>query len=168
DRTPPPSPSTVTSRGFEQHVEVNWSPSEAGDLLSYRIYRSIDGKTFTPVGTQQGEHTRYMDFLRDPGRQAWHRVTAIDIAGNESPPSPASPPAATRVMSDDELLTMVQEACFRYYWDMGHPKAGLAPEVLPGDRNLLALGGSGFGVMALLVGAEREFVPREAVAERLL
>jgi len=45
--------------------------------------------------------------------------------------------------------------------------AGLAPEVLPGDRNLLALGGSGFGVMALLVGAERQFVTRDQAVERL-
>ena len=39
---------------------------------------------------------------------------------------------------------------------------------LPGDANLLALGGSGFGVMALLVAAERGFVPRAQVAERML
>src|SRR6185312_4887445 len=38
----------------------------------------------------------------------------------------------------------------------------------PGDPNLLAMGGSGFGVMALLVGAERQFAPREDVAARVL
>ncbi|MEO7597445.1 MAG: glucoamylase family protein, partial [Opitutus sp.] len=112
--------------------------------------------------------SRYVDFFGAPGAQAQYRVTAIDLAGNESAPSPISAVATTRTFSDDELMSMVQEACFRYYWDAGHPKAGLAPEVLPGDPNLLALGGSGFGVMALLVAAEREFEPRDQIAERML
>jgi hypothetical protein len=34
--------------------------------------------------------------------------------------------ASTRAMSDDELLTMVQEACFRYYWEAAHPNVGMA------------------------------------------
>ena len=42
-------------------------------------------------------------------------------------------------MQEEELLSMVQEACFRYYWDVGHPNAGLAPEVFPGDPNLAAI-----------------------------
>lgn len=168
DTTPPPAPEAVTVRAFERHIEVAWKPVETPDLLSYRIHRSADGEPFTPIGTQQGVQTRYVDFVGEPGTRASYRVTALDIAGNESAASPASPPAITREMNDDELMTMVQEACFRYYWDAAHPQAGLAPEVLPGDPNLLALGGSGFGVMALLVAAEREFVPRAAVAERLL
>lgn len=167
DTTPPPVPPAVTVRAFEQHIEVSWDGSEAADLLAYRVHRSTDGKTFTPVGTRPAGQVRFLDFVGGPGRQASYRVTAIDIAGNESAPSPPSPPATTRTMNDEELLSMVQEACFRYYWEAGHPKAGLAPEVLPGDRNLLALGGSGFGVMALITAAERGFVPRQKVAERL-
>jgi hypothetical protein len=168
DKTPPPAPVAVAVRGFERHFDVSWEPIEAGDLLSYRIYRSWDGETFEPIGTQQHSIPRFADFVGTPPRQASYRVTALDLAGNESPPSPVSARASTRPFTDEELLTMVQEAHFRYYWEAGHPEAGLAPEVLPGDRNLLALGGSGFGVMALLVGAERQFVPREDVAERML
>jgi exo beta-1,2-glucooligosaccharide sophorohydrolase (non-reducing end) len=168
DTTPPPAPQAVTVRGFERHFDVSWEPVEADDLLSYRVYRSWDGETFEPIGTQQHSIPRFADYVGTPPREAMYRVTALDLAGNESEPSMLSATARTRPFSDDELLTMVQEAHFRYYWEVGHPEAGLAPEVLPGDRNLLALGGSGFGVMALLVGAEREFVPREAVAERML
>lgn len=168
DVTPPPAPQSVAARGYERHFDVSWKASDAADVLSYRIYRSFDGDTFEPVGTQQSGRTRYVDFVGPPGKQAQYRVTAIDIAGNESPASEASAMASTREFNDDELLSMVQEACFRYYWEAGHANAGLAPEVLPGDANLLALGGSGFGVMALMVGAERQFAPRPEVAERIL
>ncbi len=169
DTTAPPTPGAPIARGYERHIDVTWTASEAADLLAYRVYRSTDdGKTFTPLGTQQAGRTRFADFIGSPGRHAQYRVTALDLAGNESAPSPVTAVAATRTFSDDELLTMVQEACFRYYWEAGHPLAGLAPEVLPGDPNLLALGGSGFGVMALLVGTERRFVTREQGAARLL
>ncbi len=168
DTTPPPTPDAIAVRAYERHFDVSWEHSKAEDLLAYRIYRSLDGKTFEPVGTQQGSRSRFVDFLGEPPREAVYRVTALDLAGNESAPSPISKRARTRPFSDEELLTMVQEASFRYYWEAAHPAAGLAPEVLPGDANLLALGGSGFGVMSMLVAAERGFAPRQEVAERVL
>jgi exo beta-1,2-glucooligosaccharide sophorohydrolase (non-reducing end) len=169
DKNPPAAPKDLEARAQERHFNLAWQPGEADDLLEYRIYRSTDdGKTFDAVGTQAANRARFVDFVGEPGTRASYRVTALDLAGNESPASAVTKPAVTRAFSDDELLTMVQEASFRYYWDMGHPNAGLAPEVWPGDPNLLALGGSGFGVMALIVGAERGFEPRAVVAERLL
>lgn len=164
----PRSPTAVSAKGYERHFEVTWSPSAAANILAYRIYRSDDGATWLPVGTQQGTRTRYVDFVGAPPRRAAYRVTAIDISGDESEPAPASATAETRAFSDEELKSMVEEACFHYYWDSAHPNAGMAPEVLPGDPNLLALGGNGFGVMALLVGAERGFESRDAVAHRVL
>ncbi len=167
DQTAPPAPGAPTVRGYERHFYVTWPASHASDLLSYRIYRSWDGKTFDPVGTQQGGRTVYVDFVGAPPRHAYYRVTAVDLAGNESAPSPAAD-GRTHPMTDDELLTMVQEGCFRYYWDAAHPVAGLAPEVQPGNPNLVPLGGNGFGVMALLVAAQRGFVTRDQAAARLL
>jgi exo beta-1,2-glucooligosaccharide sophorohydrolase (non-reducing end) len=167
DTAAPSAPGHVTVRGFERHLDITWEASTAIGLLAYRIYRSLDGKTFTPVGTQQNSRTRWVDFINAPERQATYRVTALNLAGNESEPSPAAT-GHTRALTDDELLSMVQEACFRYYWECAHPLAGLAPEVWPGDPNLLAVGGNGFGVMALLVASERQFISRAQASERLL
>lgn len=167
DDEPPAAPAQVEARGFERHVDVTWQADDPGDVLSFRIYRAREDGEFAPVGTAQAARRRFTDFIGEPGASAQYRVTAIDLAGNESPVSVVAR-ATTREFTDDELLDMVQEACFRYYWEVGHPGAGLAPEVLPGDENLLALGGNGFGVMALIVAAERKFVPREQAAERLL
>ena len=167
DTTPPPAPAGVAVRGYERHCDLTWQPSAAPDVLAYRIYRSWDGKDFTPVGTQRGEWTRYEDFTGEPGRTAHYRVSAVDLSGNESPLSAAGS-ATTRAMNDAELLDMVQEGCFRYYWEAGHPNAGLAPEITPGDQNLMAVGGNGFGIMALLVATERQFVTREQGAGRML
>jgi hypothetical protein len=164
---PPPAPTGLAARGYERHCDLSWQPAGGAEPHAYRIYRSLDGKNFTPIGTQRGERARYVDFLGEPGRTAYYKVGAVDLAGNESPLcDPAS--ATTRPMNDDELVAMVQAGCFRYYWEAGHPNAGLAPEITPGDPNLMALGGNGFGVMALLVATERQFITRDQGAERLL
>ncbi len=99
-------------------------------------------------------------------------VTAFTVActGNSSRQS-------TKVadsLSDDSLLTLVQHATFRYFWDGAEPISGLARErihmdnVYPqNDQDVITIGGSGFGVMAILVGIERKFITRTEGFERL-
>jgi hypothetical protein len=62
---------------------------------------------------------------------------------------------------------MLQEACFRYYWEGAHPVAGMTLESIPGDDRIVATGASGFGIMALIVGVDREFISREQGLDRL-
>lgn len=70
-------------------------------------------------------------------------------------------------VTDDELLTIVQERTFRYFWDYAHPVSGLARERL-GSGDTVTSGGSGFGIMAFPVAVERGFVTRADAAGRLL
>lgn len=75
-------------------------------------------------------------------------------------------------LSDSALLELVQKQTCRYFWDFGHPVSGLARErsnvAFDYGDEVVTTGGSGFGVMALIVAAERKWIPREEVAERLL
>ena len=167
DTEAPATPSGLAARGYERHIELIWRPNAEADLLRYVISRSYDGQSFTPIAVQKGHLGRYVDFLGEIGRTAFYRLSAVDAAGNESPPT-AAVSASTRPMTDDELLTMVQEASFRYYWEGAHPNAGMAIEITPGDENLVALGASGFGIMALVTGVERQFITRAQGVERLL
>lgn len=70
------------------------------------------------------------------------------------------------IISDEALLTLVQEHTFRYFWDFGHPVSGLARE-RNSSGNLVTIGGSGFGVMAILVGIERGFITRSEGVDRI-
>lgn len=70
------------------------------------------------------------------------------------------------VVTDDELLTLVQQQTFKYFWDFAHPNCGLARERnTSGD--IVTIGGSGFGVMAILVGIQRNFITRAEGVSRL-
>lgn len=69
-------------------------------------------------------------------------------------------------ISDDSLLTLVQKKTFGYFWDHAHPVSGLSRERY-GSGEIVTSGGSGFGLMAVIVGIERGFVTREQGFERL-
>jgi hypothetical protein len=165
---PAPSvPASVSLAAGERHFDLSWDPDRSGGVLRYRIYRSWDGTAYEPIGIQRGDLNRYCDFVGVPPRTAYYKVSAESAGGAESGLS-APVSGRTREFSDDELLTMTQQACFRYYWEHGHPNAGMALEVTPGDPNLVALGASGFGTMAILVGAERGFITRAECSQRIL
>lgn len=62
-------------------------------------------------------------------------------------------------LTDDALLTKIQEQTFKYFWDFAHPTSGLARERnTSGD--IVTSGGSGFGIMAIPVGISRGFITR--------
>lgn len=69
-------------------------------------------------------------------------------------------------ISDDSLLTLVQKQTFRYFWDFAHPVSGMARERnTSGD--VVTTGGTGFGIMALIVGVHRNFITRAEALTRM-
>ena len=75
-------------------------------------------------------------------------------------------------LDDDALLELVQRQTFRYFWDFAHPVSGLARErsnlAFGYGSETVTTGGSGFGAMAIVVGAERGWAPRQDAVGRLL
>lgn len=75
-------------------------------------------------------------------------------------------------ISDEELLTKAQRDAFKYFWDLAEVNSKLARERFHTDEpfvdaNLVTTGGSGFGLMNIIVGIERQFITREQAIERL-
>lgn len=77
-------------------------------------------------------------------------------------------------VEDTALFRKVQQQTFQYFWDGAEPVSGLARErfhtdnIYPqNDKNIVTSGGAGFGVMAILVGIERNFVTRDAGRRQL-
>lgn len=67
---------------------------------------------------------------------------------------------------DESLLTLVQQQTFKYFWDFAQPNSGMARERnTSGD--LVTSGGSGFGIMSIIVGIERGFITRQQGLERM-
>jgi len=63
------------------------------------------------------------------------------------------------LINEAELLDLIQRQTFRYFYDFAHPASGLARERnTSGD--VVTTGGSGFGIMAMVVAMERGFITR--------
>lgn len=67
---------------------------------------------------------------------------------------------------DEDLLTLVQKQTFKYFWNFGHEHSGMARE-RTSSGDVVTTGGTGFGVMAMLVAAERGFVTRAEALGRV-
>lgn len=80
--------------------------------------------------------------------------------------------AIQKNLSDSALLELAQRQAFRYFWDFAHPVSGLARErsneVYNYGHEAVTTGGSGFGVMAIVVAADRKWITRNEAVDRLL
>lgn len=81
---------------------------------------------------------------------------------------------APQELSDDSLLTLVQYHTFNYFWEGAEPISGLARERYHSDdiypnhhKDIVTSGGTGFGLMTIILGIERGFISREAGLERI-
>ena len=78
----------------------------------------------------------------------------------------------SQVDKDTILLEKVQRQTFQYFWNFAHPVSGLARERSNksfgyGDE-VVTTGGSGFGIMAIIVATERKWISRDSAVTRLL
>jgi hypothetical protein len=124
-------PVTVSSSTDNSQVTIV-SNQKLGDFKKYQLWISGEVKG----ASQEKLQTFIKDFY-----------TGADI-------TPDFP-----VISDAELLTIVQQQTFKYFYDFAHPSSGMARERnTSGD--VVTTGGTGFGIMTLIVGIERGFITR--------
>ena len=75
-------------------------------------------------------------------------------------------------LTDSALLDVVQRQTFRYFWDFGHPVSGLARErsnvAYNYGNEVVTTGGSGFGIMAMIVATDRKWITRDQADDRML
>ncbi len=168
--TPLPAnpPQGVAATGYDSHVEVQWQPAADANVTGYAIQRKLSGAlSFTTIGMTTASDTLYEDHVREFGSAvtAAYRVLALNGAGDLSAPSDTVE-ATTRDFTDAELLDMLQQYTFRYFWNFAHPASGMARERNT-SGNTITTGGSGFGIMAILTGIERGFITREQGIARM-
>ena len=67
--------------------------------------------------------------------------------------------ARPKNLSDSALLDLVQQQTFRYFWDFAHPVSGMARERSNENfgygNETVTTGGTGFGIMSVIVATER-------------
>ena len=74
-----------------------------------------------------------------------------------------------QMLSDDALLDTIERATSLYFTDFINPNNGLARERANWDYygDIVTTGGTGFGMMAIVAAAERQYIPREQAVAQL-
>jgi len=153
----------LRATGHDSRIDLVWEGGHEG----YHVYRGDEAAgSFVRLTNEPSKLTVYSDFLGENDRRYYYRVAPVDAQGTERAVS-ETVSAQSYAMTDEELLTSVQAATLRYFWEYAHPVSGLARERLGSDETCTS-GGTGFGVMAICVGVERGFLARKEAAAHLL
>ncbi len=75
-------------------------------------------------------------------------------------------------LSDDELLDLAQETSFNYFWNFAEENTGAARERYvvanpASGKNTVTTGGTGFGLMSIIVAMERGFISKNDGSQRI-
>ena len=155
----------IEATGYDSHVELRWQRVDGAE--GYAVWL-VEGESHSLRAETTDPYC--LDFVDRDGPEATftYRVAAIDSRGREISRTPEVT-ATVREFSDDELMRMVQQYTFRYFWDFADPISGLAFERSNDGRpNCVTTGGTGFGIGAIIAGVENGFVTRAEAVGHLL
>lgn len=98
--------------------------------------------------------------------------SSSNVDGSSGTPLPVTPVIPIPPLTDTQALDQVQKDALKYFWDYAEPISKLARERYHTDdpnydANIITTGGSGFGLMTIVVGVERGFVSRTEAVSRL-
>ncbi len=165
DTIPPAKPTGLQQLSYEKHIDLIWNANTEPDHGGYKIYKR-EGNEYLLYTVVSGSQQWFTEWYGSLNMSASYKISAFDIYGNESALTD-SVNTLTKTMTDTEFLDMVQRATFRYFWDNAHPTSGLARERATSNYTV-TIGGSGFGVMAIITGVHRGYITREQGRDRLL
>jgi parallel beta-helix repeat protein len=99
DTMPPGSPRGVEAAPGDTpgSVRLTWTHDEPADVDRFVIYQYSTADATTPERTlivTGGTSVSHIVTGLEPGRTYWFRITAVDMAGNESDPTDATPGTA--------------------------------------------------------------------------
>jgi spore coat protein CotH len=107
DTVAPPIPSNLTATNSYNAILLDWADSPKGDLDGYYVYRaeSPDGP-YTRLTAEPARISRYQDVPPDLHATYTYRVSAVDVYGNESDPTPQQ--SGVALDEDDATLPYYQ------------------------------------------------------------
>lgn len=128
------------------------------------FFRNDSGLIIRPSGSPLSPLSQFNIRLNKALRSTSGAV--LDAERSYSLVTPIDSSRKFPLISDDSLMTLVQKQTFRYFWDFGHPVSGMARE-RNSSGDLVTSGGTGFGIMSMLVAVHRGFITRAQARTRI-
>jgi hypothetical protein len=154
-------PEKFIAESWPAHVEIKWQ-NRSG--FTYEIYRSTDqAKTFQLAGeTTTGEYLDFWGKALKAEQTFVYRIIPKGMNVKSIDARKFETSVKVKPATDEALLDMTQRYTTRYFYNLAEPVSGMARE-RSNDANgeIVTTGGTGFGIMALVAGAERQYLNRK-------
>ena len=155
----------VKGEGREDRVFVLWDEAAENDIIGYNIYRSLKkNKNYKKINVNPVGQNYYRDNEVIIGKNYYYKITALDASLNESQLS-EKVKVSVKKLSDDEFLDMVEKAAFAYFWDEADQYTGFVKD--RSDTHIVSTASIGFGLSAMVAGAERGYRDELEIEERV-
>ena len=156
----------LSGQGYDMHNELNWNAVATADR--YQLWRKGENEAqFSMVASTR--KFRYQDWTGREEEEEYdfqYYIEALSVPGNVLEISDTINTIVSP-FTDEQFLDMTQEYTFRYFWEYAHPVSGMIRERL-GSDDIVTTGGTGFGVMSIIVGIHRGYITRQQGVDRLL
>ncbi len=91
DTVPPAPPTGISTSSNTSGITLNWAANSESDLAGYNVYSSLTlNGTYTRLNNTVLTTRTFADTNAASGVVTYYRITAIDVAGNESTPASTS------------------------------------------------------------------------------
>jgi hypothetical protein len=150
---------------YQRHTELTWQTESVSGAEYFKIMRSDDGVNYTAIKTITTKEI--IDFSPSNRLDTFYYFIEALNGLNQSLGKSDTIKTQEYEMDDVALMDMVQKYTFRYFWDDAHPTSGMAKE-RNNSGDIVTSGGSGFGIMSILVGIENGYITRTEGVNRII
>lgn len=151
---------------FERHVDISWRLPLTPSIRYIKIYRSENNKDFKSVAIRPIFATKYSDIISEVGKTYYYKITWLDFQYRESPYSSVKE-TKTKLLSNEELLNMVQQANVEYFVEGSEFNSGMQQFRRSLGSAVVSSKLTGIGIMALISGVNQKMIPRSVLIDRL-
>ncbi len=161
------SPAVLSSAvGFEKHVNLTWKLPLTPSIRYIKVYRSDDNKMFYPVAIRPIFVKRYTDIVPEGGKEYYYKIAWVDYKYQESPVSEVLS-VKTKVLTDSQLVTMVQQTGMNYVFDGEEFNSGMQLNSIASQTPTVSVRNTGIGILALIANVKADFALKDQLLKRL-
>lgn len=161
------SPAVFTEAvAFDKMVQLKWQLPLTPSIRYIKIYRSTDGKNYTPTSIKPVHMQSALDHVPIVGQKYYYKLTWVDYNYNESLFSEVRE-VQTSKMNAHKLVDMIQKAHINYFVENYDINTGMYMPYRLKEKAIVSTKETGDAILSLIVGVERGLISKQGLFTRI-